>query len=86
MLCSGTNITVWSASVESREDQLHIPLEVAVNAFDYHESYTGVKQPLGKFDLVAVPGKGGAMENWGLLMFDEARLVFIHIGITTDVL
>ena len=33
-------------------------------------------QPLEKFDLVAVPGKGGAMENWGLLLFDEGRFLF----------
>lgn len=25
--------------------------------------------------MVAVPGKGGAMENWGLLLFDETRFL-----------
>lgn len=50
-----------------------VPLQLAVAAFNHYARYTRVSQPLRKFDLVAVPGKGGAMENWGLLMFDAER-------------
>ena len=47
--------------------------------FDFYEAWTGVAQPLTKFDLVAVPGKTGAMENWGLLLFDERRFLFNRV-------
>lgn len=50
-----------------------VPLQLAVAALDHYTRYTRVAQPLVKFDLVAVPGKSGAMENWGLLLFDVER-------------
>lgn len=34
------------------------------------EAYTGIRYPLPKLDLVAVPHfKSGAMENWGLTTY-----------------
>jgi len=50
-----------------------------VGAIDFYEAWTGVPQPLPKFDLLAVPGKTGAMENWGLLLFDEFRFLLNHV-------
>ena len=44
---------------------------------DYYNDYFGVKYPLPKLDLIAVPGGfGGAMENWGGITFFESRLLF----------
>ncbi|MFO0549496.1 MAG: M1 family aminopeptidase [Polyangiaceae bacterium] len=40
------------------------------------ESYTGVSYPYDKLDLLAVPGKGGAMENPGAVTFGEYFLLF----------
>ncbi len=37
-----------------------------------------------QFDFVAIPGKGGAMENWGLLLFDEARFLVNKVGSAND--
>ena len=37
---------------------------------------------LPKMDLVAVPGKGGAMENWGLLTMDSESFL---VNATTEV-
>lgn len=48
---------------------------MATGALDYYTNWTGIELPLSKFDYVAVPGKSGAMENWGLLQFDERRLL-----------
>eukprot|EP01052_Picozoa_sp_SAG31_P025104 SAG31_NODE_2180_length_6247_cov_4.910052_4_plen_84_part_00 len=39
------------------------------------EQFTGVDFALPKADLVAVPGAGGAMENWGLLRMDETSFL-----------
>jgi aminopeptidase N len=42
-------------------------------AYEFYTNATGLPLPIAKADLLAVPGKQGAMENWGLLMFDEER-------------
>ena len=43
----------------------------------WFNDYFGVKYPLPKLDLIAVPGGfGGAMENWGGITFFESRLLF----------
>ena len=43
----------------------------------YYNDYFGVKYPLPKLDLIAVPGGvGGAMENWGGIVFNEGILLF----------
>ncbi|HEX8790705.1 MAG TPA: M1 family metallopeptidase [Polyangiaceae bacterium] len=39
------------------------------------EKYTGIEYPWDKLDIVAVPGKGGAMENAGLVTFGEQLLL-----------
>ena len=54
-------------------------LQFATGALAFYTEWTGVTQPLRKFDLVAVPGKGGAMENWGLLQFDEDRFLVNNV-------
>ena len=53
-------------------------LDSAVQLLRYYNDYFGVRYPLPKLDLVAVPGGGGfsAMENWGaILYFEEALLI-----------
>jgi alanyl aminopeptidase len=39
------------------------------------EKYTGVAYPYDKLDILAVPGKGGAMENPGAMTFGERLLL-----------
>ena len=38
--------------------------EVAAASLAFYGHLTGVEFALPKADMVAVPGKGGAMENW----------------------
>jgi alanyl aminopeptidase len=40
------------------------------------EAYLGIEYPYDKLDLLAVPGKGGAMENAGAITFGERLLLF----------
>ncbi|HEY2614267.1 MAG TPA: M1 family metallopeptidase [Chthoniobacterales bacterium] len=52
-------------------------LESAKKILHYFDEYFGIKYPLPKLDLIAVPGGfGGAMENWGGIMFYESLLLF----------
>jgi cytosol alanyl aminopeptidase len=39
------------------------------------EKYFGIEYPYDKLDILAVPGKGGAMENAGAVTFGEALLL-----------
>ena len=39
------------------------------------EKYTGIAYPWDKLDIIAVPGKGGAMENAGAITFGEPLLL-----------
>ncbi|MEO6872734.1 MAG: M1 family metallopeptidase [Chthoniobacterales bacterium] len=52
-------------------------LESAEKILHYYDEYFGIKYPLPKLDLIAVPGGfGGAMENWGGIVFFESGLLF----------
>ncbi len=52
-------------------------LGVLKQILPYYNAYFGVKYPLPKLDLIAVPGGfGGAMENWGGIVFNESTLLF----------
>ncbi len=65
-------ITTTGKSAQGR-----FALDTAVGLLRYFNDYFGVKYPLPKLDLVAVPGGfGGAMENWGAITFYESRLLF----------
>lgn len=69
----GTEVNVWS--VPELSPNLGEAANVAAAAIAFYSHLTGVDFALPKADLVAVPGKGGAMENWGLLLFDEKRFL-----------
>ena len=54
-------------------------LESAEKILHYYDDYFGVKFPLPKLDLIAVSGGGsfgGAMENWGGIVFAESALLY----------
>jgi puromycin-sensitive aminopeptidase len=47
-------------------------LDVAVKCLDFYEDYFGIKYPLAKYDMIALPDfASGAMENWGLVTYRE---------------
>jgi len=53
-------------------------LQAGEEALHYYTEYFGIRYPLPKLDMVAVPGAGGfaAMENWGaILYFDQYLLL-----------
>ena len=71
------NISVSVIAAPGKIDQTNFALEAAVNLTDYYEQYFGVKYPLPKQDLIAIPDFGaGAMENWGLITYRETSLLF----------
>ena len=70
-------VTVGVVTTAGKSEQGRFALDNAVKLLDYYNDYFGVKYPLPKLDLIAVPGGfGGAMENWGGITFFESRLLF----------
>ncbi len=52
-------------------------LDLSKKLLREYESYFGIKYPLPKLDLIAVPDfAAGAMENWGAITFRETILLF----------
>src|SRR5204863_9122616 len=70
-------VTVGVVTSAGKSEKGRFALETAVKLLAYFNDYFGVKYPLPKLDLIAVPGGfGGAMENWGGITFFESRLLF----------
>jgi aminopeptidase N len=70
-------VTVGVVTTAGKSEQGRYALENAVKLLAFFNDYFGVKYPLPKLDLIAVPGGfGGAMENWGGITFFESRLLF----------
>ena len=73
---TGTDIGVWA--VRGKAEQGRVALEAAVRTLPYYNDYFGVRYPLPKMDMIAVPGnyEAGAMENWGGLTFIDNAVLF----------
>jgi aminopeptidase N len=70
-------VTVSVVTTSGKRDQGRFALDSAVGLLRYFNDYFGVKYPLPKLDLIAIPGGfNGAMENWGGITFFETRLLF----------
>jgi len=50
-------------------------LDLAARALETFEKIFDIDFPLPKMDLIAVPSGQGAMENWGLVTFNESYLL-----------
>ncbi|KXV69831.1 aminopeptidase [Acetobacter malorum] len=72
----GTPLGVYAPS--GLEGQGDYALHASEKILPYYNSYFGVKYPLPKMDMVAIPGnyQAGAMENWGLLTYIDNVLLF----------
>ena len=52
-------------------------LELGKKLINQYEKYFGIKYPLPKLDLIAIPDfAAGAMENWGAITFRETILLY----------
>jgi aminopeptidase N len=70
-------VTIGVVTTPGKRDQGRFALDNALKLLRYFNDYFGVKYPLPKLDLIAVPGGfRGAMENWGAITFFESRLLF----------
>jgi aminopeptidase N len=77
LTADASGVTVGVVTTLGKREHGRYALDSAVKLLDYYNDYFGIKYPLPKLDLIAVPGGfGGAMENWGGITFFESRLLF----------
>ncbi|WOH65421.1 M1 family metallopeptidase [Bradyrhizobium sp. BWA-3-5] len=70
-------VTIGIVATMGKAAKGQFALDSAMKLLGWFNDYFGVKYPLPKLDLIAVPGGfGGAMENWGGITFFESRLLF----------
>jgi aminopeptidase N len=54
----------------------HFALEAAEHFLSYYDTYFGIKYPMPKLDLIAIPDfEAGAMENFGAITYRETDLL-----------
>ena len=73
---TSNNVTFQVCSRSDVINQTNFAAEIGPEILEYYEHFFQVDFPLPKQDLVAVPGKSGAMENWGLITYGEDVLLF----------
>lgn len=69
---TNNDIVVRAYATKDHIKSTEFALDFAVKTLDFYEDYFGIKYPLTKCDMVALPDfASGAMENWGLITFRE---------------
>ena len=73
---AGTQMHAYAPAGE--QDKGKYALSVEENVLPFYNQYFGVKFPLPKLDLIAIPGnyEAGAMENWGAITFIDNAMLF----------
>jgi tricorn protease interacting factor F2/3 len=69
--------TLRIATTKGNSSKGRFSLEICKKLLRAYENYFGIKYPLPKLDLIAVPDfASGAMENWGAITFRETILLY----------
>uniref|UniRef100_A0A8D2P309 Laeverin n=1 Tax=Zosterops lateralis melanops TaxID=1220523 RepID=A0A8D2P309_ZOSLA len=72
----GNEIRIWARKEAVKNGYVDYALNITGQIFSFLEDILNVSYPLPKTDLVALPDFGaGGMENWGLIIFQEASLM-----------
>ena len=71
----GIRLRIYTA--RGKSGRARYAMESTKQLVHYYNEYFGERYPLAKLDQIAVPGGGGgAMENWGAIAYNEARLLY----------
>ncbi|NXL87475.1 AMPQ Aminopeptidase, partial [Alectura lathami] len=74
----GNEIRIWARKEAVKNGYVDYALSITGPIFSFLEDLLNVSYPLPKTDLVALPDFGaGAMENWGLMTFEESSLMYL---------
>jgi len=73
---SDHNVTIWANKEDIEAGLADYSHEIGPIIMDTYSSIFGIPYTLPKMDMVSVPKKGGAMENWGLMLFGKDALLY----------
>ncbi len=69
-------VLVRTYATKANTEFSQFALETAVKCLEFYNDYFGIKYPLEKCDMVALPDfASGAMENWGLITYREQTML-----------
>jgi aminopeptidase N len=69
-------IPIRVCSTPDKVKLTHFALESAEHFLQYYDTYFGIKYPMPKLDLIAIPDfEAGAMENFGAITYRETDLL-----------
>uniref|UniRef100_T1IZH7 Aminopeptidase n=1 Tax=Strigamia maritima TaxID=126957 RepID=T1IZH7_STRMM len=72
-----TTIRIWVRP--NAINQTKLALETVGPLLNYMEEYLDIPYSLPKLDIIGIPNVNyGAMENWGLITFDEKNLLYLN--------
>nr|CAB57357.1 microsomal aminopeptidase [Haemonchus contortus] len=72
---SGVRFRIWARPEAMKMTEY--AMEAGIKCLDYYEDFFGIKFPLPKQDMVALPDfSSGAMENWGLITYREGSVLY----------
>ena len=69
-------VPIRACATPERADETKFALQAAKWMLHYYDGYFGIKYPMEKLDLVAIPDfEAGAMENFGCITFRETEML-----------
>ena len=73
---SSDGVPIRACSTPDKVPMTHFALESAKYILHYYDTYFGIKYPLPKLDMIALPDfQAGAMENFGCITYRETDLL-----------
>ncbi len=70
------NVRLRVVATPGKEKLMPIALDYTKRYLAHHERYYGIRYPLPKLDMIAIPDfPVGAMENWGAISYRETALL-----------
>jgi aminopeptidase N/puromycin-sensitive aminopeptidase len=73
---SSDGVPIRVCSTPDKAKLTHFALEAAEHFLAYYDTYFGIKYPMPKLDLIAIPDfEAGAMENFGAITYRETDLL-----------
>ena len=71
------NIKIRVITTKGNKKKARLSLDLTKKFLSEYEKYFGIKYPLPKLDMLAIPDfAAGAMENWGAITFRETILLY----------
>ncbi|CAF0829122.1 unnamed protein product [Didymodactylos carnosus] len=69
-------VSIKAYTPVGKKEHGRFALEVAAKVLPFYADYFGIKYPIAKADMIAIPDFAmGAMENWGLITYRETALL-----------